>query len=135
MNRPRAKGQKPGMVIALCGGVAIACWLGGCAASSVPRREAGSASRFGGDQGASAEVVFAPVEVGDWGAPEYGRRDAQLSVREDGPLLATSQWPEPERASLENPRYLYIRDRDGRYTYFVPDRAYSPRYWTGWGWR
>ena len=80
---------------------------------------------FGGDQAASAELVFAGPEwtnsAADYGAPEYGRRDYMLSPISNQPILATAEWPEPERASLENPRYLYIRDRDGRYTYFVPD--------------
>ena len=123
----RAKNGSGPMVIALC----CAAGFAGCA-SSVPRREARFTSGFGGDQGAASEVVFAttPDSVGD----EFFRRDASLSIYEGQAQIATAQWPEPERTSLENPRYLYLRDRDGRYTYFVPDQPNLNRYWTGWGW-
>lgn len=116
-------------VIALCGlGVA-----GGCA-TGVPRVESASATRFGGDQGRSAEVVFSPLDNGGGAEWEFARRDWAMSVRGDAPLLATTQWPEPERASLENVRRVYIRDRDGSYTYFLPDRVPARRYWSGWEW-
>ncbi|MFN7020425.1 MAG: hypothetical protein ACK4WH_03750 [Phycisphaerales bacterium] len=125
----RMKIGRVSRVIALCG-LALA---GGCA-SSVPRIETASASRFGGDQGRWAEVVFPPPERGGGAEWEFARRDRALSVRGDAPLLATTQWPEPGRASLENVRRVYIRDRDGSYTYFLPDRAPVRRYWSGWDW-
>jgi hypothetical protein len=49
------------------------------------------------------------AELGDASGAwwEY-RRDSVAGVREDGPILAVNQWPEPERPSLNNPRYIYV---------------------------
>lgn len=54
-------------------------------------------------------AVFAEGEVeGAW----WGwRRDEALAVRVDGPALATSEWPEPERPTLDRPRYLSLPTR------------------------
>jgi hypothetical protein len=102
---------------------------GGCSRQGAARDPAEHG--FGGDQGAAAEVVFLTPEVErglntlgrERGGVEYGRRDALLGSRPDGPLLASAEWPEAARASLERPWYVYVRDDARRFTFFLPERG------------
>lgn len=84
-------------------------------------------SRFVGNQASSAELVFASPSVtrrmlasgqDEQSSWEFARSDAALNMRTDGPMLATNQWPEPERASLLYPRRIWIDTRANTLTYF-----------------
>lgn len=118
--------------------LALAAGLSGCASGPVAQREravyglAGS----GGDQGAWGELVFQSPEIQSalgetCRGPEHARRDDDLAVRGAPVLLATNEWPVEPRTSLERPRYLNIRDRDGRFTFFTEDprRDRTPHHW------
>lgn len=109
---------------ALCAGLLV---LPGCSGpSAVARREA--MSGFGAGevaQGGSWEAVLPSPEVQQRLAyedaslaPEFGRADARLNRRDDSARLATSQWPAAARADLGRVRSIFIRDREGRITYF-----------------
>lgn len=50
--------------------------------------------------------------------PEFARADGRLSIDTNSPILASDAWPQPYRADLDTPRYLYIRDRNGTFTFF-----------------
>lgn len=52
------------------------------------------------------------------------RRDGEVGVRYQEPLLASNQWPEPERASLERPRYISLPNRPDTLLYFRPERRW-----------
>jgi hypothetical protein len=115
--------------------------IAGCA-TQVPQREAmsGYGSRSESGQAGSWESVLSTPEVIERLAatppdslPEFARADYRLSESNPGPVLASGQWPEPDRTSLEYPRYLQIRDRDGRLTYFSTRPDYYRRYY-GPGW-
>lgn len=121
--------SRPGVVVVLLVGAAF---LSACA-TQVPRREAlagyGRAAERG--QGASWESVMATPEVaeglGDTDPSEraeFARADGRLSIESNGPILASGAWPQPYRADLDTPRYLYIRDRNGTFTFF----GVRPRY-------
>lgn len=84
-------------------------------------------SRFVGNQASSAELVFASPSVtrhmlasgqDEQSSWEFARADGALNMRSDGPMLATNQWPEPERASLLYPRRIWIDTRANTLTYF-----------------
>ncbi len=78
--------------------------------------------------GTSAAGLFALPEVSDEalaGGFEGSRRDAALSVGQPGPVLATNEWPEPERATLERARWILVGDSflDSRYSvFYLPPR-------------
>ena len=92
-----------------------------------------------GNQGGAWEAVFAGAEVSrserlagaDQAAgPEYARRDDSLSLRPEGPVLATAQWPTPERPSLDRPIWVFIpRSPD---TFVVYDQERRWRRWRSW---
>jgi hypothetical protein len=58
--------------------------------------------------------------------PGYDRRDADINFAPSQPLLATAQWPEPDRTDLQWQRYLVLPRHADTVIYFVP----GPR----WGW-
>lgn len=93
--------------------------LVGCAAT-VPR----GALPVGGALGTASEAVFVRPElagaIASAEGAEFGRRDAALSVREAQPLLATAQWPEEERASLERRRYITVSTSASTFLFFLP---------------
>lgn len=143
-NRKNGTGLRRHVAAWMATGGAAVMSVSGCSTSGVPRYDE-RASVSGGDQAASWEAVFltpaaeAIVSSGEAGpADEYARNDGRLGVGEPGPLLATSQWPEPIRASIEHPRYVYIRDDARRMLFFVPDdhrfhhhphQPYAPHRW------
>lgn len=92
-------------------GLAALAWLGGCATK--PSQRAETRSSISG----STSLVFAPLTPGVIDADaglileEAFRRDAALSVRQDGPLLATDAWPEPLRPDLLRSRHVRAFDR------------------------
>lgn len=101
----------------------VSAWvLAGC--SAAPTRPAGVAV---GHQGSAWETVFATPEVdarlGEMGeGGEYARRDGALAVREPRPLLATEQWPERERATIERHRRITFPRRAETMIFFLPER-------------
>jgi len=120
----------PALVITLT----ISTMFGGCT-TQVVRREAPSLQAFGGDQGGASEVIFTTPELSaalesdpTLASGDQSRRDYTLNIRDEQPLLATAEWPQRARASLERPRYVHFRDRDGRLTFFVPDRRDTRHY-------
>lgn len=116
--------------------------VSGCA-SGVPVRSAGvgDGGAGGGGGGAAWEAVFLPAgtaaaQVGSEPASraEYSRLDGALSLREDGVLLATAQWPEPARPSVERVRRVF-QERDARTALFFLPRRERARWGWEWGWR
>jgi hypothetical protein len=55
---------------------------------------------------------------------EYSRNDGALSYRNDGPLLASSEWPERERASLAYSRRVYLDPRADQLLFFENESKY-----------
>jgi hypothetical protein len=116
-------------------GVAL---LSGCAANLErrPRSEA-----FAGNQAGSWELVFpSPTTIAYAGdadprtLPEYSRADSRLNTRPNTPLLASNQWPEPDRPSLRYQRRIYIDPRPENLLFFeTRSDYYGPRsgYYTG----
>lgn len=105
-----------------------AAWLSGCAATEVPSR---ARDPIVGDQGRQWEAVFLPASTemavalaGE--GEEASRRDWGLPVRPGTPLLAATQWPEPEPPTVERFRRVRL-PRDARDAlFFVP--YHSPRW-------
>ena len=94
-------------------------WIGGKGASAVFRSPR-----------ASAELMGAPDEA----MPEFYRRDEQLGGT-PGPLLATSQWPQPEAPSVDYPRYVWLPRDASTYQYFQrPSEAYGRYRGDRYGW-
>ncbi len=100
-------------------GFAAAAGLSGCAKETSPPALA---------LGTSAAGLFALPEVSNEalaGGFEGSRRDAALAVGQPGPILATNEWPEPERATLERARWIIVGDSfsDSRYSvFYLPPR-------------
>jgi hypothetical protein len=91
---------------------------GGCAGTAAPVRQG-----LGAPPGARWEAVVLPEQTAaELGDVEYGwwegRRDGAMAYREDGPLLAAGQWPEPARPTLDRPRYLSIPKQADTHLYF-----------------
>jgi hypothetical protein len=55
----------------------------------------------------AAAFADGELEGAWWGE----RRDETMAVRIDGPALATSQWPGPDRPTLDRPQYLSLPTR------------------------
>lgn len=106
-------------------GVAACLVIAGCQARVAQRvREP-----EGGRQGGAWEAVVASAFVNQRlagqdprSAPEFARADARLSTA-DGPILATREWPEPARASLDRPRRIYLPTRAENLLYFEQERG------------
>jgi hypothetical protein len=54
------------------------------------------------------EITAAYAGIDDAQLPEFSRRDAQMAIASNEPLLATTQWPQPERTSIEQARYIRL---------------------------
>lgn len=86
-----------------------------------------------GEQGAAWESVFATPFVqqrlGDDQSqyPEHARADAALAHRPPQPILATREWPEPQRPSLTRPRRVYLQTRPETLLFFEPDPGAGSR--------
>lgn len=76
------------------------------------------------DRPARWEAVMLPeatdlAQAGEEDAWWTWRRDQALALRgEPGPMLAADQWPEPDRPSLDNPRYISLPSRPETIIYF-----------------
>ncbi len=122
-------------------GAIIVSSLGGCAQPSAaldgprtPIINRANSPVWRGGPGNAAVFQTPQVEQqlpGDWLAelPEASRRDADLSASRPGPMLATSQWPEPPAPSLNDRRYLYLPSEANQYLYLDPDGSNAGRYW------
>lgn len=96
--------------------------LTGCAAELERRPDTAAVV---GNQARSWELVFAsPTTVAyhdqldPRALPEYARADARLNARPNTPLLASNQWPEPDRPSLRYPRRVWIDTRPESILFF-----------------
>lgn len=58
------------------------------------------------------------------------RNDADVSFRPNTPQLASAQWPEPDRPSLADRRYLSLPDRPNLLLYYDNTRGDWYRYHT-----
>lgn len=82
-----------------------------------------------GDQGGQWEAVFLPASTraavdATGPMPDVDRRDGALNVHGPEVLLASTQWPERARASLERPRRVRL-ERDARdVLFFTPRRRH-----------
>jgi hypothetical protein len=90
--------------------------VGGCAAPL--ERRGPTEEAMVGDGGGGWGLVFdSPQTAGVLagmdrrGLAEFSRSDGRLGVRSSGPLLASGQWPEPDRASLAYPRRVSLPTR------------------------
>lgn len=55
---------------------------------------------------------------------EYSRNDAALGYRNVGPVMASGEWPERERASLAYPRRVYLDPRADQLLFFENESRY-----------
>lgn len=106
---------------------AVVLALGGCASDEGVTRsvEATGPSRW--------EAVVMPEATADefaaMGRDEMGwawweeRRDSAMAARVDGPMLATDEWPDATRPSLDRMRYLSLPTRSETMIYFRPSRG------------
>ncbi|MBX9737937.1 MAG: hypothetical protein K2X32_13530 [Phycisphaerales bacterium] len=135
--------------VALCGIVLSGVMLAGCSVQ-VPRVEAprGIAANAeadwtpGAPAGLRAELAprdalaFLPDAtersldgVDPSAFAEYARNDARTSPSGSGVQLATSQWPTPERPSLERQRRIYVGSQN-TFLIFLPEQPlHGRRYW------
>lgn len=61
-------------------------------------------------------------------AAEFARNDAVLGSGRDGPLLATSEWPERERPDLYYARRIQLETRASELLYFDTGNRYRGGY-------
>lgn len=120
-----------------------AALLSGCA-STLERSAPPDERLFVGNQASSSELVFASPSVtrqmlasGDdetttW---EFARSDSRMNASADGPLLATAQWPEPERAWLTFTRSVWISPNPNTVTFSqTPSEAGAGGWWWSRSW-
>lgn len=75
--------------------------------------------------GSTSALVFQGFDAaGSHSHAELSRNDAALSPHADGPLLATTEWPERERASLAYPRHIYLNNRPDSLLFFENESKY-----------
>jgi hypothetical protein len=84
--------------------------------------------------------VFLPAETeeglivqgpGQW----ESRRDYALSPTQQLPQLATSQWPEPDRVSIERFRRVHLDEDENTLLFFLPRYPFYRQYrWRAWNW-
>ena len=108
---------------------------GGCTCTELDRRAAREPAFD--TQGPSWHSVFqGPSVVGALAmtdprqSPEFSRNDAAMNPRPDGPILATNEWPERERASLAYARRVFIDTRADQFLFFENESRYRPVYRT-----
>jgi hypothetical protein len=99
---------------------------------AAPQAQAPMPAHRGRPQGAggSWSLVFSDPMVNDHGnldsrdSAEYGRNDYAMAARQDGPLLATAEWPERERASLAYPRRVFLNNQPDQLLFFENESLY-----------
>jgi hypothetical protein len=128
--------------IALGAGALLAVTLGGCGA---PMERASGRGGWGGGGGNQAEdwegaagswalVMQSPrttqllAGADPRSADEYSRNDAALGAGRDGPILATSEWPERERPDLYYARRIQLETRADELLYFDRESRYRGGY-------
>lgn len=106
-------------------GAAVAA-LTGCTGSRSARIDPTPQSGAGGSW--NAVLPAAGMSAGASGQPTpawiLSRNDSDLNPRSVDPVLATSQWPEPERPSLRRPILIRVYEQPGRYYTYGPQRRY-----------
>jgi hypothetical protein len=139
--------RSPKISSALAAILTAAGAVGGCA-SDIPRRAApaaagdpaqveGRAGVEAGAQGGAWEAVFLPAattanleRTSRSAAPELARLDDELPVGRGHALLATAQWPEPLRPTLERTRRISFPRDASTQLFFLPPREVWR--WDGW---
>lgn len=122
---------------------------GGCASSGTlgtgprtPLINRANSPVWRGGQGSAAVLQTSGVErelpgylLAD--LPEAYRRDNELFGSRPGPMMATSEWPEPAPPSLSERRYLHLPSDASTQLYFEPEGSGGGWYrWDGgWYWR
>lgn len=108
-------------------GAAVAA-LTGCTESRSTRITQTPQPGAGGSWSSVLPASALPSSAGAAGqaAPDWilSRNDADLSPRSVDPVLATSDWPEPERPSLRRPILIRVYEQPGRYYSYGPQRRY-----------
>jgi hypothetical protein len=101
--------------------LAIATVLAGCASGT---RQAAAPHRAD-----TWEAVFLPPDTAGALAPMasedlpgFDRNDSILTARVAEPLMASSQWPEARRDSIERTRTITISSSTNSFLFFVPER-------------
>lgn len=113
----------------------VASTLTGCGASEVARRPSPHGDSPVTPQGRSWETVFLSPTLpdsadarADADALYAGRNDAARGYAPNQPQLATAQWPEPDRASLSDRRYLSLPRSPNLLIYYDRDNGDWYRY-------
>lgn len=119
---PRMNGARRGGLIAITLIGAVVIMLAGCA-SSVSQQAKNE--RAGG----TWEAVFLPESTQealdanpDAAQAWEGRRDGTIQLRIDQPVLASAEWPEAPRDSLNRYRYINLGRQPENVLYFRPER-------------
>lgn len=81
-----------------------------------------------------SEALFLPPELAANASRESNewesRNTHRLSIRTPEPMLASNQWPQPDRPSLERARYYTIQRQPESILYFRSGReTYRERSW------
>ncbi|MFG0259787.1 MAG: hypothetical protein ACF8LK_05475 [Phycisphaerales bacterium JB041] len=108
-------------------GAAVAA-LSGCTGSRTARVAPTPRPAAGGSWNAVLPSPALSAADGDPGQADaawiLSRNDSGLSPRSVDPVLATAQWPEPERPSLRRPILIRVYEQPGRYYSYGPQRRY-----------
>jgi|GEM_PF-3393766 len=108
-------------------GAAVAA-LTGCTESRSTRITQTPQPGAGGSWSSVLPAASLPLSAETTGqaAPDWiqSRNDNGLSPRSVDPVLATSDWPEPERPSLRRPILIRVYQQPGRYYSYGPQRRY-----------
>ncbi len=109
--------------------VCLAALLAGC--------EGPRAARVGPAAGGTWEAVLPGARVAELGADQgqagwpARRNDSQLNPRSFDPVLATGEWPEPERPTVRRPVFVHTPRQAESYLYYRTEERYEYRR----GWR
>jgi hypothetical protein len=121
------------------GGVAMGGTLSGCAARMERSSARGAgpgnpAEEWEGAAGSWALVMQSPrttqllAGMDPRSASEYSRNDAAMGAGRDGPILATNEWPQQERADLYYARRIQLETRASELLYFDRESRYRDGY-------